>query len=372
MPPELPAPDPSSIALVHDWLTVPAGSEEVFREMCGLFPGVVFTSLFEPSRFPWLEGREVRTSFLQRLSAARRRHHLAAPILPPAYRSFDLSQFDLVLSSSHSFAHGVRKAPGALHVCYYHTPARSLWVPEVDPRASRTFVHRAIARNLKRQDLAASRGVDVALANSRTTAERIRRFYGREAQVVYPPVHVGRWVDTPCIDQDLGYLYWGRLIAYKRIDLLIDAARRRGFPLQIVGSGPMEAALRERAAGLANVAFHGRLDDDALKRVMSRCRAFLFAAYEDFGIVAVEAMAAGLPVVALSEGGASESVTSKTGVLMREQSVEALLDAIEELESRAYDRAMLRERAWEFDVAVFRERYQQAVHQAWKTHRRAS
>src|SRR5688572_19390957 len=157
------------VALVHDWLTVPAGSEEVFAQMVDMFPGTVFTSQWDRSRVKFIEHLEVRTSYVQRLPWALRRHYLYAPLLPGVYRGFDLRAFDLVLSSSHSFAHGVRKAPGALHINYYHTPARSLWVPEIDSRASRTFLHRLIASRLRKLDLEASKRPDVLLANSRTT-----------------------------------------------------------------------------------------------------------------------------------------------------------------------------------------------------------
>ncbi|HVL37965.1 MAG TPA: glycosyltransferase [Fimbriimonadaceae bacterium] len=357
------------IALVHDWLTVPAGSEEVFREMAALFPGTVFTSQYDPDRIRFLANEEVRTSFVQRLPGSLRRHYLYAPLLPYVYRSFDLRNFDLVLSSSHSFAHGVRKAPHAVHLNYTHTPARALWSPEVDPRGSKTFLHRWLASHLRRLDLEASKRPDVFFANSRTTAERIRRFYGRDSQVIHPPVHVAKWQDVGRVDEDLGYLYWGRLIAYKRVDLLIRAARAKGFALQIVGSGPEEARLRRLAADVPSVEFHGRLPDEQLKALMARCRAFLFPAYEDFGIVVVEAMAAGLPVVAFGEGGASETVTNETGVLFSSQTLESLLGGVEEFESRTFDSRTLRAQAWKFDVDVFRGRYARAVSEAWKAHR---
>src|SRR5687768_7962537 len=141
-------PQDLQFALVHDWLTAPGGSEDVFREICRLFPGVVFTSQYDPARIRFLEGMEVRKSFVQRMPLALKKHYIYAPLLPRVYRGFDLSQFDVVLSDSHSFAHGVRKRPDALHINYYHTPARSLWVPEIDDRAT-GFLRSRIARRLK-------------------------------------------------------------------------------------------------------------------------------------------------------------------------------------------------------------------------------
>lgn len=355
-------------ALVHDWLTVPGGSEDVFREVCELYPGTVYTSQWDASRIKFLAGREVKTSVVQRLPLALKKHYLYAPVLPFVYRRFGLGDYDVVLSDSHSFAHAVRKRAGALHVCYYHTPARSLWVPEVDDRASTgklAWLKKLIARGLKRMDLQSSRNPDVIFANSKTTAERIRKFYGREVDaVIYPPVDVRKWLDVPRVSEDEGLLYWGRLIRYKRVDLAIEAAIRTGQKLNIVGSGPAEAELRAMAAGHENIVFHGRLPDADLKRLMSRCRAFVFPAYEDFGIVAVEALAAGLPVVAFGAGGASESVLPQFGVLFHEQTPEAVTEAVRSLDGREFDREAMREHAMRFDSGRFREEYAREVAKA--------
>src|SRR5579859_4588808 len=178
-----------SVALVHDWLTVPAGSEAVFEQMCKLFPGPVYASQIDASRNEFLEGLELHPSFVQRLPWALKKHYLYAPILPSVYAGMDLSRYDLILSDSHSFAHGVRRKEGALHINYYHTPARSLWVPEIDDRASRTFLHRFLAQRLRKLDLEASKRPDVIFANSQTTADRVLKFYGRKvSRVIYPPV----------------------------------------------------------------------------------------------------------------------------------------------------------------------------------------
>lgn len=357
------------VALVHDWLTVPAGSEAVFAEVCALFPGTVFASQIDAARCKFLEPYPLRPSFVQRLPWALRRHYLYAPILPMAYRMMDLSAFEVVLSDSHSFAHGVQKAPGAMHVNYYHTPARSLWVPEIDPRAGKTWLHRLIASRLKKLDYKASKNPDVIFTNSATTADRVRKFYGREVdQVIYPPVHTEPWLKVPRTSTDAGLITWGRLIGYKRVDLAIEAVRRTGHKLQVVGSGPLEAELRRQAADCPNVVFHGRLPDDALLELMSHCQAFLFPAYEDFGIVAVEAMAAGLPVVAFAEGGASETVTEQFGIRFAEQSVESIVDALHRLDKATFDVPALREHAKAFDVSVFRTEYAKAVEGAARKH----
>jgi len=363
------------IALVHDWLTVPGGSEDVFREVCEMYPGVVLTSQWDRARIKFIENLEVRTSPVQRLPMALTKHYMYAPILPDVYRRFGMAEFDVVLSDSHSFAHGVRKRPGALHVCYYHTPARSLWVPEIDGRATSgrlAAVRRLIARRLKRLDLVASKNADVILANSHTTADRIRKFYCRDVDaVIYPPVDTKKWADVGRDSEELGLLFWGRLIPYKRVDLCIEAVRRTGDRLQIVGSGPDEARLKALAQGLPNVSFHGRLPDEELKRLMARCRAVLFPAYEDFGIVPVEAMAAGLPVVAYGVGGASETVLPEFGVQFGVQNVDAMVEALKVLSAKRFDPEATRAHAAQFDVDRFRSEYRQAVDTAIESHFRS-
>jgi glycosyltransferase involved in cell wall biosynthesis len=363
-------PEGLRVALVHDWLTVPAGSEEVFAEICKLFPGTVYASQIDVKRCKFLEGMDVRPSVVQKMPLALKKHYLYAPILPYVYARMNLREYDLVLSDSHSFAHGVRKRPDALHVNYYHTPARSLWVPEIDGRASKTAAHRAVAQHLRRLDLVASRRPDILLANSETTASRIEKFYGRKVdRVIYPPIHTKNWSAVQRVSEEEGLLYWGRLIDYKRVDLLIEAVRKTGHKLNIVGSGPLDSELRKQAAGLQNVIFHGRLSDENLRDLMGRSRAVVFAAYEDFGIVPVEAMAAGLPVVAFGEGGAAETVLPEFGVQFKEQTVEALVAALEQLEGRSFDPDALKRHAAKFDVERFRTEYRETVLSALDRHR---
>jgi glycosyltransferase involved in cell wall biosynthesis len=357
------------VALVHDWLVNPGGSEEVFREILRLYPGVVFSSQANRAKFSWLEGVEVRTSYVQRLPWSMTKQWIYSPLVTYVYPSFNLSEFDLVLSDSHSFAHGVVKRPDAVHVNYYHTPARSLWSPEIDSRAQ-GFLKQRMAGWLKKRDLVFSTRPDVIFSNSKTTAERIRRSYGRTVdRVIYPPVNTDRFLKIERKSEEEGYLMWGRLVAYKRFDLAIDTAKELGFRLNIVGNGPLREELEKRASGAANIRFHGRLPDAALEELMSRSKAVLFPCYEDFGIVPVEAMAAGLPVVAYAQGGAAETVTSEFGVQMQHLTVTELARAIGDLERRDFAEAGLRQHSQDFDVEVFRSAYRAGVEEALSNRR---
>jgi len=357
------------IALVHDWLTIPGGSEAVFEQICSLFPGAVFASQIDADQNPFLKNLELHPSYLQKLPFAKTKHWMYAPLMPSVYANMDLSEYDLVLSDSHSFAHGVRRRPDALHINYYHTPARSLWLPEIDNRASKTFAHRKAAERLKELDLEASKRPDVIFANSKTTAQRVLKFYGRKTtKIIYPPVSTEPWLSVEKKSDEEGLLYWGRLIDYKRVDIAIDAARITGEKLNIVGSGPLEHELKSQARGLSNVKFWGRLSEDQLKDLIANSRALLFPGYEDFGIVPVEAMAAGLPVIAYGQGGVTETVTQDFGLLFPEQSVDSLVDAIRHFDWKKIDTRALKNHARTFDVSRFRKEYKEAVLEAIEQH----
>jgi len=348
---------------------VPGGAEEVLREICRLVPdAAIFTAQFNPERFPWLRGRDVRATWVSKMPFSKSRHYLYAPILADVYRSMDLREFDVVLTSSHSFAHGVRKRPDALHFCYYYTPARSLWFPEIDKRAGNDPLRKMIAKRLRRLDLIAARGPDVAYAISETSAQRVRDVYKRPCGVIYPGVDTRKYGDVVRELDDGSLLMWGRLIRYKKFDLGIEAAKLLGRKLHVVGSGPFEPQLRKLAGDDPNIVFHGRLPDADLKALLSRCFAVLFPPYEDYGIVPIEALAAGVPVVAFGEGGARETIPPTCGALFTSQTPEALAEAVRSLEAHSFDPQALRRQAARFDNQVFRFEYTKAVNDAVEAH----
>jgi glycosyltransferase involved in cell wall biosynthesis len=356
------------VALVHDWLTGMRGGERCLEVFCELFPEAdLFTLLHVPgSVSPVIERHRIVTSFIDRLpgAAGRYRHYL--PLFPAAAERFDLRGYDLVLSSSHCVAKGVRPGPGARHVCYCFTPMRYIWDLYEDYFGRAGLATRAVMRPLaaalRRWDRRSSARVDDFVAISRHIADRIRRCYARHADVIHPPVDVQRF---ELADEVAGehYLVVSALVPYKRLDLAVEAANRLRRRLVIVGTGPEERRLRSLAGD--TVEFLGWRGDAEIAGLYRRAHALLFPGVEDFGITPLEAMAAGRPVIAFAAGGALETVVGldvpdapPTGVFFDEQTVESIAAAMLRFEA-ARERFVpkaLRSRAEAFARPRFKER----------------
>jgi glycosyltransferase involved in cell wall biosynthesis len=342
------------VALVHDWLTGMRGGEKVLERLCALHPEApLYTLVWNPGKVSLaIESHEIRTSFLQSMPGAASHYRWYLPLFPRAISGFDLSAYDVVISSSHAVAKGVRVRPGAFHLSYLHTPMRYVWDLETQyfppgrfPWPLSWYVRSTCAR-LRRWDVASNQGVHAMVANSAHVAERIRRHYGREAVVVHPPVDIRRFEVAGEGPRDY-YLLAGALAPYKRGELAIEACRSLGRRLVVVGSGPMERVLRRAAR--ADVEFRGWVSDDEMARLYQRARALLFPGEEDFGIVPVEAQACGRPVVALSRGGALETVTDgETGVLVAEPTAESLGEGLRRVGSLSFDSSRIRASAERF------------------------
>lgn len=351
---------PERVALVHDWLVHPGGAESVLKSFMRLFPDApVFTAVYhpDPPLEEVLESREVRCSFLQRFPGVRRYYRTLLPLMPSAFRNLDLSGFDLVLSSSHAFSKAVRVDDSARHVCYCHTPPRYLWdlYDEYNPGILGAL-RGPLLRWLRKADREASAGVDRFIANSLNVAERIRRSYFREAEVVYPPVDVDRFRLSAGMEVEDYLVAGGRLVPYKRVDVAVRAAALGSFPLKVFGEGPERRRL-EAMAG-STVEFLGRVDDEHLPGLLARSRALLFPGEEDFGILPVEVQATGRPVIARNRGGARETVRDgETGILYDGDSAAALAGAVEEFGSRPWDSGACVENAARFG----RERFEEAI-----------
>jgi glycosyltransferase involved in cell wall biosynthesis len=351
------------------------GGERCLEVFCELFPDApVFTLLHVPgSVSPIIERRRIVTSFVQRLPAAATRYRHYLPLFPAAVRGLSLQGYDLVLSLSHCAAKAVRVPPGALHLCYCFTPMRYVWDLEGDYARGAGWLTRAalppVAAALRRWDRRTD-GVDEFVAISRHIAERIRHAYGRPAEVIHPPVEVARFCVADSIDDY--YLVVAALVPYKRVDLAVAAANRLGRRLLVVGTGPEESRLRALAG--PGVTFLGRRPDSEVAELYARCRAVLFPAVEDFGIVPLEAAAAGRPTIALARGGVLETMIGldtaaepPTAVFFAEPTVEALAGAITAFEAAAdrFAPRALRARAEQFDRPRFARRVREYVDERW-------
>ncbi len=362
---------PSRVALVHDWLVTLRGGERVLDALCELFPDATLHTLVRQPGIgtPRIEAMRHAPSLADRLPWARRRHRWLLPIYPAAIEALELSGFELVVSSSHCVAKGAIAAPGAVHVCYSHTPVRYAWdrtddyLAGMSPaiRAARPAIALA-ARWLRSWDKQTVGRVDAFVANSHNTAAKIKAFYGRDAAVVPPPVECARFADTQRPARGGGYdLVLGGLVPYKRVDLAVAAyAHMPDRKLVIVGDGPERARLHAMAT--ANVTFVGRADEADLPRWYAGARLLVFPGEEDFGIVPLEAQACGVPVVALGRGGALESVVAnETGVFFDGESPQAIADAVHRLDALGLDPALCRANAQRFDRPVFLQRMATAI-----------
>jgi glycosyltransferase involved in cell wall biosynthesis len=354
----------SRSAVVQDWFFAPGGSEEVAIELARLLPGSeVITSFMEPEYRRRLAGHPIRTWPLQRLFGPTRRYRSFLPLYPLWFGGMNLRDRDLVISSSVAFSHSVRTRPGAMHISYVYTPLRYAW--DLDTYMTGSSLSpaarvgaRVIRPALQRWDRSTSGRSDVLVAISETVRERIRRLWGRESELIYPPV------DTSGIrlsDRDDGFLLVAaRMLAYRRLDLAVSASTRLGRDLIVVGEGPEDARLRAIAG--PSVRFVGRVDRSTLLDLFSRCHAYVVPGIEDFGIAPVEAMAAGKPVVGFRGGGVAETVVDgMTGVLFDNADAEALIGAVGRMDGIVFDRETIRRRAQLFDTAVFRRQWRELL-----------
>ena len=378
------------VAIIHDWLTGMRGAERCLEVFCELFPQAdLFTLLHVPgSVSATIESMKVTTSFVQRLPFLRQRYRYYLPVFPAAIERMDLRGYDLILSSSHCVAKGVRPPPHALHIAYIYTPMRYIWDMQETYVGQRQMgplsrlLLRAMAGRLRRWDIAANTRVDHFVAISHHVADRIRCHYGRTAEVIYPPVETARFQIAHGTDDY--YLVAGAFAPYKRVDLAIEAFNRIGRPLWIVGAGQEERRLR-RLAG-PGIRFLGRLPDPEVATLLSRCRALVFPGEDEFGIVPIEAMASGRPVIAYGKGGVTETVIplngstfnvqrselkdalnleprtlnveqgTPTGVFFHEPTPESLIQAIQLFEEHEglFQAERLRDHSLQFDRAVFK------------------
>lgn len=356
------------LAIVHEWLVNYAGSEKVVESFNNLWPDSdIFTLvdfLDDEQRGLILNGKSTHTSFIQQLPFAKKKHRNYLPLFPKAIEAFNLKKYNLILSSSHSVAKGVKTKKNQLHICYCHSPMRYAW-DEADyylEEANLTSgikgkIAQSILRYLRNWDLKSADNVDYFIANSNHIEKKIKRIYNRNADIIYPPVDTQKF-SLVTVKEDY-YLTASRLVPYKRIDLVVEAfSKMLDKKLVVIGSGPEKEKIKAKAT--PNVDIIGYQNFESLKEYMQKAKAFIFAAEEDFGIIVVEAMACGTPVIAGGFGGTAETViNNKTGVLFPEQSINSIVDAVKKFEQieNSFDYTEIRKHSEQFS----REKFEQNI-----------
>jgi glycosyltransferase involved in cell wall biosynthesis len=365
---------PKRVAIIHEWFTSMRGGEKCVEAMCEEFPqATLFTLLHVKGTVsPAIERMPIRTSVVQHLPFSAQRYRYYLPLFPAAIQQFDLSEFDCVISSHHCVAKGVRVPDHALHICYCYTPMRYVWgqyddyfAPERAGILTRLGMRCAVGP-LRRWDVRTAANPHHFVAISENVRGRISGIYGRQSDVIYPPVDMRQF--SLSNRSEGWFLVVSALVPYKRVDLAIEACNRTGDRLVIVGDGPDMERLQSLAG--PTVEFEGWQPDKRVKELYGKCSALLFPGEEDFGIVPLEAMASGKPVIAFGQGGALETVldtpSQRTGVLFREQTVEALVGAIAEYRRSSFDAGALRDHAATFDREIFKRRVRDYVERRWR------
>lgn len=349
------------VALVHYWLTKMRGGERVLESLCEMFPGAdIFTHVVDRSNLSdTLNKHEIKTTFVSKLPFATSQYQKYLPFMPRALEELDLSAYDLVISSESGPAKGVISKPDSFHLCYCHSPMRYIWDLYPHYIESAGFLARqlfpGITHRLRTWDVTSAARVDQFVANSSFVQRRIEKYYRRDSEVIHPPVAVSEFASARTSGPGEYYLAAGEMVGYKRFDLVIDAFTKLNKPLLVVGDGEQRKLL-ERHAG-PNIKFVGRIPFSDLKQHFGACKALVFPGEEDFGMIPVEVMAAGRPVIAYGKGGALDTIVDQTtGILFHEQSVDALIAAIEAFEAVKFDQDALQAHAAMFGPDVFKSK----------------
>ena len=347
------------IALVHDYLSQDGGAERVLRAFHEMWPEApIFVLFYDKNKVAGFGKAKIKESFIGKLPMGRKKYQWYLPWMPLATERHNLHEFDIVLSSTSAFAKGVLTRPNTIHISYCHTPTRYLWTDTHEyiedlkyNKLIKSFLPRLI-HHLRIWDKMSVDRVDNFIANSHTVKNRIQKYYRRDSQVIYPPVEIDKFK----ISNEIGdyFLAGGRLVPYKRFDLLIQAFNRLGYKLKIFGTGPEMENLKKMAK--SNIEFLGFVNDEEKAELMSHARAFLHPQVEDLGITPIESMAAGRPVIAYPVGGVTETVIhGETGVFFKEQTWESILDTVLHFNYQDWDSVKIREHAKKFGIENFKE-----------------
>lgn len=348
------------VALVHDWLVGRGGGERVLYDIHTLFPDApIYTLVYDQDKAPeWCKERDIRTTYIQKWPGAKSHHKLLLSFMPKAWEALDLTEYDLVISCCASCCKGVITRPDALHVCYSFSPTRYVWDLYYDylenTNAIKRFFMKRMIHKVRLWDFQAAQRVDHFAADSNFVGSRIKKYYRRDFTTIYPGTRINEYPITEMPDDY--YLVVARFVRYKRVDLAIEACNQLKKKLVVIGSGGEEEERLKKLAG-DTVEFLGRVSDEEMERYYSRAKAFLFPGIEDYGITPVEAMSAGVPVLAFGKGGALETVQDgKTGLYFHDQTVSGLVHCIEEFERNgvAYSRQQIHDYSLNFSDEIFK------------------
>lgn len=352
------------VAIIHDWLTNYGGAETFVELLLSIYPEAeIFTLVYDIKKMKGhFENCKIHTSFVQKIPFASKFYTKFLTLMPRAFESFDLSSYDLVISSSSSCAKGVIVPPYIPHIAYIHSPMRYAWDLFFDykkrsGKITKFFMDQMMP-SIRLWDYVSSQRVDTLIANSKYIARRIKKFWNREAEVIYSPLNTERFYPDPNLKREDFYVAFSRLVPYKRIDLAIKAIKNTGKQLVIIGGGSEEKKLKELAHGDKNIIFLGRASDDVLRKNLQTCKAMIFCAEEDFGLAPLEAQACGSPVIAFGRGGATETVVDGiTGVFFEEQTEVSLKNAITRFENLYEKKSFTQENIINQALSFNRERF---------------
>lgn len=360
------------IAIVHDWLTNMGGAEPLLLEVHKLYPNApIYTSVYDKQKMTAFHDCDIRTTYLQKILPEFIRYkHVLWPVLRAfAFRKLDLSDYDIIISTSSAEAKAVRKTrPSQIHIAYIHTPIRYYWSHYEEFKREFHFgaltplirlVIPPFVHWMRKLDLESTKEIDVFIANSTITQTRIKQYYGRPSTVIYPPIDTDRFMPPPRSKRE-GFVVWGRHVPYKRFDLAIKACNDLGMPLTVIGSGPDTDRLKKLAG--PTITFTGRISDEKLVDIAHHSKAFLFPNEEDFGMSAAESIASGTPVIAYSKGGALDIIQDgETGILFPEQTVESLVTALKRFDEYTFLPATLYRKSKRFDKGLFATKIRKIV-----------
>lgn len=360
------------VALVHDWLNGMRGGEKILEVLAEIFPEAhIFTLLYEPEKIsPVINRLKIATSFIQKMPWAKKYYRYYLPLFPFAVERFDLTGYDLVISTSHCVAKGVKVPEGVLHICYCFTPMRYVWdfSKEYFAGSKGYFLIKPFLWYLKIWDKRTSERPDYFLSISETVSYRIKKYYNRESKVIYPPVDTDFFI--PMDKNEAGYyLIVSALVPYKMIDIAVKAFNNLGLPLRIIGSGTEAERLKKIAK--PNIEFLGWQSDEIVRDNYAGCRGFIFPGVEDFGITILEAQSCGRPVIAYRAGGAEETVEdSKTGIFFPEQTEGALIEAVKRFEKIGgmFDKEAMRRNALKYNKKRFKEEIKNEIQNLYSLH----